>query len=707
MYNAKPYKNNMLKKTLPLLSFVSILFASFLLSGSAKIGGGDGRITQDSPLAAVRVSYKFESAAISDILRKISIDHGVKIRSCVEITGLASVNLISVSLDDALAAIFKGSSYGYKLEKDAIVIESKRGGAFSINGDRIGFKRVMIAPAFVKIGEVKRIVDSMKSAEASVACDEKSGVLVLDERPEIADGIISEINKIDVMDSRETEGSSGARASLQTKLFVLKNVDLKDVFAGIKNTLSKHGSAYPNYDLNSLIVSDEMETLNKISARIAGLENSNGVPVVNYRFYKVPRAVLEDLAGLSYYDARGIDLADLGFSVVKNKSHFFSLLEKYLKNTASLSCDSSANAEIKVLHKSISSRISIKPCISLNSGYRVSIGLKEEAQAFNETIRYKTGNYEFEVGENDAIIARGFEKSFVDMINQTCFSDFLSYMPSIGRVNESVHRTASAGSDETPGGQEDFILMALELSTAKTNAGIARYSFVNLLHLDSQNCYPASGRDSFSSDMSYLNIFSAPAGAENFVQRPESEREPQTDPKTENKTADKAAAPKTDETSNHGAENKKAIFKIKPKNNNENLIIEEHKKELKLALNIHNNQNEPAGNAGVKTEKTVLAEIKRHIDAGGYEQAKTAAAEYLAENPSAVSVRVALGSVYKEMKLYVSARNELKKAIKIDAGNNKLAENIQKLDSLIGLINEEKVKLAGKPEAMELDLYLR
>jgi len=701
VYNAKPYKNNMLKKTLPLLSFVSILFASFLLSGSAKIGSGDSRITQDSPLAAVRVSYKFESAAISDILRKISIDHGIKIRSGVEIKGIASVNLISVSLGDALASILKGSSYGYKLEKDAIVIESKRGGAFSITGDRIGFKRVMIAPAFVKIGEIKRIVESMRSDDSSVACDEKSGVLVLDERPEIADSIISEINKIDVMDSRESEG---AQASLQTKLFVLKNVNLKEAFAGIEKTLSKHGSAYPNYDLNSLIVSDEMETLNKISARISGLENANGVPVINYRFYKVPRAVLEDLAGLSYYDARDIGLADLGFSVVKNKNHFFSLLEKYLKNSASLSCDSSENAEIKVLHKSISSRISIKPYINLNSGYRVSIGLKEEAQAFNETIRFKTGNYDFEVGENDAVIARGFEKSFVDMINQTCFSEFLSYMPSIKRVNESVHRTASADSDEAAGGQDDFILMTIELSTAKTNAGVARYSFINLLHLDSQNCYSGSGPDSFSSDMSYLNIFSAPAGAENFVQRPEPERA------TGPETANKAAAARTAAASKPGVENKKAIFKIKSKNNNENLIIQEHKKDLKLALNLNNKANETGGNAvnaGIKTEKTVLAEIKRHIDAGGYEQARAAAAEYLAENPSAVNVRVALGSVYKEMKLYVSARNELKKAVKIDGGNNKLAENIQKLDALIRLINEEKVKLAGKPEAMELDLYLR
>ena len=555
MYNAKPYKNNMLKKTLPLLSFVSILFASFLLSGSAKIGNGDGRITQDSPLAAVRVSYKFESAAISDILRKISIDHGIKIRSGVEIKGLASVNLISVSLGDALAELFKGSSYSYKLEKDAIVIESKRGGAFSIIGDRIGFKRVMIAPAFVKIGEVKSIVDSMKSAEASVACDEKSGVLVLDERPEIADCIIREINKIDVMDSREAEGANGALASLQTKLFVLKNVNLKEAFAGIEKTLSKHGSAYPNYDLNSLIVSDEIESLNKISARIAGLENANGVPVINYRFYKVPRAVIEDLAGLGYYDTRDIDLAELGFSVVKNKNHFFSLLEKYLKNSASLSCDSSENAEIKVLHKSISSRISLKPYSNLDSGYRVRIGLKEDAQAFNETIPYKNRYYDFEIGENDAVIARGFEKSFVDMINQACFREFLSYMPSIGRVNESMHRTAAADSDEAGGGQEDFILMALEVSTARTNSGIARYSFVNLLHLDSQNCYSGAGRDSFSSEMSYLNIFSAPAGAENFVQRPEPE--PETEP----------AAVK------RGTENKKAIFKIKSRKDSESMIV--------------------------------------------------------------------------------------------------------------------------------------
>ncbi|HOT75836.1 MAG TPA: hypothetical protein PK467_08625, partial [Candidatus Wallbacteria bacterium] len=166
MYNAKNYKNNMLKKTIPLMSFISILFVSFLLSGSAKISDGGKSLAVDSPLAAIRISYKFDSIAIADVLRKISIDYGVKINSSVEIKGRASGNFISAPLGEALAVIFKDTAYGYRLEKDAIVIESKRGGAFSVTGDRMGFKRVLIAPAFAHISRIKRLVESLKSSEA-------------------------------------------------------------------------------------------------------------------------------------------------------------------------------------------------------------------------------------------------------------------------------------------------------------------------------------------------------------------------------------------------------------------------------------------------------------------------------------------------------------------------------------------------------------
>ncbi len=93
--------------------------------------------------------------------------------------------------------------------------------------------------------------------------------------------------------------------------------------------------------------------------------------------------------------------------------------------------------------------------------------------------------------------------------------------------------------------------------------------------------------------------------------------------------------------------------------------------------------------------------------AARYEQAKNAALRHLEAEPDSCRVRVALGSVYKEMKLYVSAHRELKTALKYDAGNNKLMDNIEKLQNLIALIETEKNKLAGRIEAKELEMYLR
>lgn len=683
----------MLKKTIPLMSFISILFVSFLLSGSAKISDGGKSLAVDSPLAAIRISYKFDSIAIADVLRKISIDYGVKINSSVEIKGRASGNFISAPLGEALAVIFKDTAYGYRLEKDAIVIESKRGGAFSVTGDRMGFKRVLIAPAFAHISRIKRLVESLKSSEAVINCDEKSGVLVLDERPEIADMIISKVNELDAADSGEPESINKIERT-QTKLFVMKNVSLKDAYEPVLKMLSKNGTAYANYDLNSLIVTDTDESLNLVNAFITRLENQNGVAVLNYKFYKVPRSVMQDLASLGYYDSAKIDQTDLNFSVIKNKNHFISILERYLKNSAKLSCGTEENVEIKILHKSISSVVSVKPYIDIDSGYSVKIGLKEDAQAFNETIRFKSQNYGFELGENEMIIAKGFEKTFIDVINQTCVRGFLAYMPSLKNVNEEMNRLAGC---EAARANDDFIIMALDLSTVKSNNGIARYSFVNLLHLDSQTSYTGFDSDSFSANKSYLNIFAAPAGSENIF-------------KTE------AAAEKNRKEIRNAEERLRAAFKSGGRRNEpdsktaenqggegENLIIEDHKKELALKLSIARNESEKKR----ESEAEVLSSIKKFIARNELDKAKSAAENYLEGAPGSVNVRIALGSVYKEMKLYVSSREELKKALRYDRSNEKLISNINKLDNLINLIREEKVKLAGKKEAAELDLYLR
>jgi len=723
VYNAKTYKNNAFKKTVPLISFVSILLVSFLLSGSAKISHNSELAASDSPLGQIRISYKFNSVAISDILRKISLDYGVKIQSNIEINGRVSANLISSPLQEALAVILKDSAYSFKLGKDAIVIEKRRGGAFSAVSDRMGLKRVLIAPAFISGAEVRRIVDSLKTAEAIVNYDEKSGVLVLDERPDAAERIINEINKLDTADADIISDGSNA----QTKLFILKNINLKDCFGDIEKLLSSGGSAFPNYDLNSIIVTDKNEIIGRINHYISKLETDNGVPVIKCKFYKVPRAVINDLIGLGYYDAREIDLAELSFSIVKNKIHYLSILDKYLRHSSSMSCDSSDDTEMKILHKSINSKITIKPYINLNAGYSLKIGLQEDAQAFNETLRFKSQNYNFDISENDIIIAKGFEKSFIDVINQSSFRGFLSYMPALSNINERIASLAAEGTtttgEENAASASEFILMAIELSTVKNNAGMAKYSFVNLLHLDSQNAYAdyaSGGSGSAGDNKSYLNIFSAPAGAENYSKMSNNSQE-------YDKITQKSSLAEARSNASAAADkNKSTIFKIKATNggggnsvsdignnvnNNgggKNLIIEDYQKKSALALKINDKTNNN-GNKGGRShdENETLGIVKKLIAAARYEQAKNTALKHLEAEPGSCRVRVALGSVYKEMKLYVSAHRELKTALKYDPENHKLMDNIDKLQNLIALIKDEKNKLAGRIEARELEMYLR
>ncbi len=683
MYNAKSYKNNIINKMLPMLSFCTILFVSFLLAGSARINPEtDLIISAGSSFSNVRISYKFNSVAISDILKKISLDHGIKIKSSVEIKGRTSANLISATLAEALAIIFKDSPYKYSFEKDSIIIDKRHGGAFAAVSDRIGLKRVLIAPAFISPVEVKRLVDSMKSSEALVNYNEDSGVLVLDERPENAERIIEEINKKDAWAGEEARLNKPAD---QTKLFILKNIDLKETFADIVRMVTKPENAFPNYELNSIIITDSAETLNKINHYIQRLEKANGTPVVNFKFYRAPASIIEDIDSFGGFDKnRAAKQSDLSLAIIKNKNHYLAILEKYLKHSVFITGGRGGNAEMKILHKSITSKVSVKSHISINGGYGVKIKISEDAQAFNDVVKFKTLNYNFDLNENDMIIAQGFDKSFIDIIDQSRVNGFLSYMPALCEICERFETSAPYDKNDNSNEEKEYFLMAIEITNVKNASGIAAYSFVNLLRLDSQNYLTDAA--AFTGNKSYLNIFSAPAGSEKIE--------------------------KTNEKTNiiykiNDHKINKAGNKIIEKADN-NLIIEEHQKKNRLALNISDlDSKKSVKKTSMPSESEILGEIKGLIFAGDHTAAKERARAYLKVNPEAGQVRIALGSIYKEMKHYASARRELEQALKYDSGNRRLLDNIEKLNNLIVMIENEKNKLKGFKEAEELELYLR
>ena len=647
MYYAKTRQLNIVKKIIPAFSFVTILFASFLLSGSAKLSDNPQTALNASKFSNIRISYKFSEVKLDYVLRKMSADYGIKIYSSEQLNAKVSANLINAPFQEALGIIFYNTPYTYKLKSDGIVIEKKLNGVTHSGLDRMPLKRTLIAPSFISMPKLKQIVDKYKSSEAQISCDEQRGIMVLDEKPEHAETIIQKIRDIDVAG---IESTPEAAVETCTKLFVLKTTDLKTIVEQVKSRLSINGTAFANPELNSIIVSDAVEIVAGIERLISSNERNNGVPVITYRIIKAPKAILKDIQALGY--DIGTETGRLNFKKIENKNHFLAILDRYVKKSAKLSCEGDEFVEFKTMYGPLSAKIKVRARLNGEAGQSVKIKKNEYARAFDENFIFNESEYNYELSENDLIAFWGFEKTFNDVISAMAMDDFIEYMPGSCAMQEKFNDAGSGQGNQIKSSDDgtEITLMVLEILNDKAGKAAAKYTLINLMRLNDSE---TSGVFE-NTETGYLNLFSTP---------------------------------EMNEFDRTGKQN-------------------EYRAQTNTVRTLPGEITEKNKNSG-DNEKKIIDDINRNIASSKLQKAEEIAKKYLQKKPESICVKIALGKIYKEMKRFVSARDEWDNALTLDSSNAQLKNNVKKLNELIAVIKNEKKKYGDTKEAMELESYLR
>jgi len=694
-----PRQNSkIIRKIIPVFSFFAILLSSFLISGSARQPESVALSTAPA-IKNVSVTCRMAGAEIAQVLRKISMDSNIRIYTGEKLDETVTVSLFNAPLEEALKSVLDGNGYCFRYYRDGIFIEKpavtqKKSSADGKAADgRPAMKRLFIAPSFVSITKVKGIVDSLKSPEATVSCDERSGVLVLDEKPEKADEIMERIRECDTFAAKSEETATATHKV--TRLFMMKNAPVKDVLPMIRAKLTKEGTVFPNENLNSVIVTDTLDSLNAIDKIMAMYESTGGNPVVTIKVMEVPASILRDLKQIGY----DIDPSrDIRFNRVNNRKYFSGILDKYIKFSDRLSADIGDFCEITTSFGSVTTRIGIAAAAEPDGIFRIRHTAREtaalEGARTDERISFVRSVSGLEtIKEDQGIVVTGFEKSLEKSITCSAFPAVAGFLPGLSRI------ASGAIDNERIAAADSVILLAIELSLQKDARGLPKFSFLNLLRL-SESDPAAQCADWQREGAGYLDMFGKSPVDESKKLSEKPSKRGREQARTEKKKISRIAkapaeyvAPESDPVPPASA----AIFEDTPANRRMMVAENALKKEL------------GGGRPGPapEDETSAAARIDRLIENGELEKASGAASKYLASNPGSVKVLTAQGKAFKKMNRFVSASNAWRKALKTDPGNARLRESANKLDGLISFIISEKEKIPEGAKAQELESYLR
>lgn len=468
MYSVKT-KNRNWKNYIPLFSFVSILIVSFMLSGSAMLP--QKKLTEDlsNAIKNIRISGNFSNAELWHVLKRISAENSVRIYSCGELDGRVSATLFNTPLDEALSKILTGLGYAHRYTPDGIVV-SRTAAVPEKQENGESMKKSFIAPSFASISKVRDIVERYRSERSAVSYNESGNSLLLEDKPEVSDLIVRKISEIDRPNANGNAGEAEG-ALPQTRLFTLKNARLSELMPELQNSLSRNGSAFPNENLNSVIVTDSLEKLMEIEKLVAGFELCDAVPSVNFKIMEIPIEIASELGRIGYKietnGGKGVK-----FSKIKNRDYFYGIAGKFIKFSDRLACDNGDFVEINGRYHAINSKLLIRPAVNKNGSFKIKAVAREEinSEIFNKNAEAKVFNslcIETGLGETDLIIASGFEKSVADAVALSAFIEELSFIPGLEKIAGAAEKI-TAGDEQDLLKERTVIVVAIEVVAGKT-----------------------------------------------------------------------------------------------------------------------------------------------------------------------------------------------------------------------------------------------
>jgi len=668
MYSVKT-KNKNWKNFIPVFSFVSILVVSFMLSGSAMLPQKSLVDDISTAIKNVRISGNFSNAELWHVLKRISAENNIRIYSNGELEGKVSATLFNTPLDEALSKMLTSLGYIHKYTADGILVVKNSDAHKSFAGGE-ALKKTFITPSFVNLSKVKEIVERYKSENASVSYDEKNNSLLLEEKAEIAELIIRKISEIDHLAAND--GICEPEVALQeTRLFSLKNSNLSDLMPELQKLLSRNESAFPNENLNSVIVTASREKIFEIEKLVYSCELCDAIPAVNFKVMEVPVEIAAGLGRIGY-NLEMTGKNGVKISKTKNKNIFFGITGKFVKFSDRLACDNGDFVEFNGRYHSINSKLMIRPAVNKNGSFKIKAIANEEinSEIFhkNATASVFNSTYmETSLKESDLIIVSGFEKTVVDAVAMSALFKELTFIPGLGKIAAAAKKIAAADAPEILKSQT-VIVIAIEISAEKSGKGLAKYSLVNLAKLSEMKPRPEDAT-------------------------------PETD----------FAAACAD-----GIKLPAETFETPcPASDRGGVIMEDTSNDIKKTVIQRNAQAKKFMDSDEKVqeekdeEQLAIEKFKKYMKKAQFVKARNAAREYLEKSPESVEMRIALGNAHKELKNFVSAKKEWEIALEAAPEKEALKENIDKIDKLIALVKSEKEKLDDKDLEPELEKYLR
>ncbi|MEZ7891644.1 MAG: hypothetical protein QMC67_07840 [Candidatus Wallbacteria bacterium] len=712
-------KNKGYRKLLPLFSFFMILTVSVFLSGSAKLP--EKNLNGFSQLKNIRLSYKFENIELCSALKRISLDYNVKIYTENDLAEKVSACFFNSSLEEAMAALLKGLDYNYKFYGDGVLIEKKRN--FNIKSaarNKLNMKRVFVSPSFISISKVREIIEANKSAEATVNYDEKSSIAILDETPDNADYILNKIREADRISEKYDNAASDisepeGKIALETKMFSLKNIQIKTIIDELRQKLSKSGSAYENEKINAVIVTDTALALKNIETFIASKEISNSATLINFKIAAVPLKIVNELGKIGY-NLQCKDGENIKCLRASNKNEALGMIQPYVKFSDKMAALKNDFIEVDTNYEILKSKIKIFPAALENGAFRINLSVLESLFIDSENSELQnimsiSSSRCNEIFENECLLITGIGKKNSDFLacGNSYYINSGRYLPGMANMASQCFNGHERNSENS---EKLMFVIVIEAAPGRSNKGLPKYSYVNLTKF--KECTANSGNGNsinntefaISGGGSYLEIFGG-AKEKNNSLKIENNASLKTEKNINVNTAD--TAKNKDEKIFISSEtpirikSQKSLQPDPLKNDSEKKSIEIADKAVNEEAALKNKLD----SAGTAPKEDVIKTVKKMISEGKFLKAKKTVSEYVETNPDNCEAFIMLGNINRELKNFVSAKKSWEQALKLSPDNAKLKENVEKLENLIGLIKSEKAKAVNDKQIKEFENYLR
>ncbi|GEM_PF-2688021 len=279
-----------------ILAIALFLAVSWIVPGplpTARLWAADNPNFWDL-VRAKKISIDFRNVDLDDALRLLSQQNNINFYLVDKVRG-RKVNFFfkDVPIEDVLTSILTNSGFAYKVFPDKNIIEISALLPTQIDTRIFNIKNMDPLQA-------KTTVVNVLSAQGNIDVDRETKVLIVSDTYRNFNRIIDVIDALDVK-SAGSERPAGSGTEVQTRVFTLQYASAAKVKDEIAKTLSSDGAADVDESLNSLVVKDQNNILDKIADLVLKLDRETPQVIISAELVEVNSNVLSQIGAQWIY----------------------------------------------------------------------------------------------------------------------------------------------------------------------------------------------------------------------------------------------------------------------------------------------------------------------------------------------------------------------------------------------------------------------